>query len=339
MENFIIPREKYKLYLAILDEYEKLRGLSSEEKEALLDDILSRPYLDLLSDWAFKHVFGHSEENLLLLLNDILPERIASVSYDPNEIDRRKSGDRNVIMDVLCHTDSGQKIIVEMQKADKAHIRNRLFFYGASMVRSQLRDGDSYGELLPVYVICFMNFRLKHDSNQLIYRYMMRDERGECYGSQLSVYLCELPRLVNKSRKDMTPVEKWFDILQNMRTFAHKPEELGPRFDPIFEASRQSPISDTELQQYIRSMIEDKNRSYLTDEDRREIAEEFYAKGIEKGFEKGRKEGIEQGIEQGIAQGIEQGKLAIARKMLDAGMSKADVAKLTGLDLKQIESI
>ncbi|MBQ7623471.1 MAG: hypothetical protein IJS66_07025, partial [Bacteroidales bacterium] len=84
---------------------------------------------------------------------------------------------------------------------------------------------------------------------------------------------------------------------------------------------------------------EDKNRSYLTDEDRREIAGEFYAKGIEKGFEKGRKEGIEQGIEQGIAQGIEQGKLAIARKMLDAGMSKADVAKLTGLDLKQIESI
>ncbi|MBQ7622371.1 MAG: hypothetical protein IJS66_01355 [Bacteroidales bacterium] len=124
-----------------------------------------------------------------------------------------------------------------------------------------------------------------------------------------------------------------------MRTFAHKPEELGPRFDPIFEASRQSPISDTEQQQYIRSMVEDKNRSYLTDEDRREIAGEFYAKGIEKGFEKGREEGIEQGIEQGIAQGIEQGKLSIARKMLEAGMSKADVAELTGLDQKQLESI
>jgi predicted transposase/invertase (TIGR01784 family) len=45
-------------------------------------------------------------------------------------------------------------------------------------------------------------------------------------------------------------------------------------------------------------MFDDDVRSYLTDEDRKEIAEEFYAKGIEKGNEQGIKQGIEQGIEQ-----------------------------------------
>ena len=40
-------------------------------------------------------------------------------------------------------------------------------------------------------------------------------------------------------------MEKWVDILQNMRTFAYMPEELGPRSDQNFEASRQSPAGKT----------------------------------------------------------------------------------------------
>ena len=50
----------------MLKEFEHIRTLSQIEKEALLIDILSRPFIDLLCDWAFKHVFGHNEKNLML---------------------------------------------------------------------------------------------------------------------------------------------------------------------------------------------------------------------------------------------------------------------------------
>jgi len=287
-------------YEEIVGEYDRFRKLSPEEKEDLIIRIATSTYIDLLSDWAFKHVFGHNEQNLMLLLNDILPETIVHIDYEPNEIDLWKGDDKKVIMDVLCHTADGRKIIVEMQRADKEFLRNRLLFYGASMIHTQLHTGDSYGKLMPVYVVCFMNFRLQHDTDKLIYTYQLRETTGEGYTrrSILNLYLCELPRFAREPGDAGSPVEVWFDILQNMSNFASRPERYGSRYDSIFESSRQSPIPDQDKLQYFRSMFDDDVRSYLTDEDRKEIAEEFYAKGIEKGNEQGIKQGIEQGIEQ-----------------------------------------
>lgn len=276
----IINKEQYKLFEDILNEFERLRNLSSEEKENLIISITSRTYIDLMCDWAFKHVFGHDERNLIPLLNDILSTDIVTIDYDSNEIDRWKGDDKNVIMDVLCHTKDGARFIVEMQRADKEYLRNRLFYYGASMASTQLKSGDYYGKLMPVYVVCFMNFCLRHESDSLIYKYQLRDNGGERYGTQLTICLCELPRLVSKSRDKMSPVEIWFDILQNMTNFAKRPSEYGSRYDGIFEASRQSPIPIENKKQYFRSMINHELKSYLTEEDRAEAFAEGKAEGI-----------------------------------------------------------
>ena len=127
--------------------------------------------------------------------------------------------------------------------------------YGASMIHTQLRKGDSYGKLMPVYVVCFMNFRLQHDTDKLIYTYQLREVTGDGYTkpSILNLYLCELPRFAGDPGKASNPVEVWFDILQNMSNFASKPEKYGSRYDPIFEACRQSPIPDKD--KLIRSGI------------------------------------------------------------------------------------
>ena len=86
--NIGITKEQYKLFEDILNEFEKLRTLSPEEKEDLIISITSRTYIDLMCDWAFKHVFGHDQRNLIPLLNDILSTDIATIDYDSNEIDR-----------------------------------------------------------------------------------------------------------------------------------------------------------------------------------------------------------------------------------------------------------
>ena len=101
-----ITSEQYKLFEEVLNEYARLRTLSPEEKEDLIISIPSSTYIDLMCDWAFKHVFGHDERNLIPLLNDILSVDIKRIDFDSNEIDRWKGDDKNVIMDVLCHTTS-----------------------------------------------------------------------------------------------------------------------------------------------------------------------------------------------------------------------------------------
>ena len=284
MKTTTLAPEQFAQYEAIVNEYDRYRKLSQEEKEDLIIRIASSTFIDLLYDWAFKHVFGHNEKNLMLLLNDILPEEIVHIEYDPNEIDLWKGDDKKVIMDVLCHTADGRKIIVEMQRADKEFLRNRLLYYGSSMIHTQLHSGDSYGKLMPVYVICFMNFRLKHDTEKLIYTYQILETSGEGYTRQslINLYLCELPRFAGEPGKAKTPVEVWFDILQNMRNFVSRPERYGHKYDSIFESSLQSPIPDKDKLQYFRSMFDDDVRSYLTDEDREEIAQEFFGKGVEK---------------------------------------------------------
>ena len=112
-----------------------------------------------------------------------------------------------------------------------------------------------------------------------------------------------------------------------MSNFASRPELYGGRYAPIFESSRQSPIPDQDKLQYFRSMFDDDIRSYLTDEDRQEIAQEAFAMGAEKGYEKGREEGLEQGREE------------VARAMLADGVEAEVVAKYTGLNPDAISAL
>ena len=331
MNTSLLTPELFAQYEAVINEYDRYRKLSPEEKEDLIINIATSTYIDLMSDWAFKHVFSHNKPNLLLLLNDFLPEEIVDIEYDPNEVDLWKGDDRKVIMDVLCHTVDGRRIIVEMQRADKEHFRSRMLFYGSAMIHTQLRKGDSYGKLMPVYVLCFMNFRLKHDTDKLVYRYQMREVSGELYGNQLNIILCELPRLATTPGKNRTPIEAWFDILQNMRNFAAKPELYGDRYDAIFESSRQSPIPEKERIQYFRSMFNEDLRSYLTDEDRQEIAEEAFNKGIDVGFEKGE----EKGREKGLAEGYKE----TAKNMKQMGLPIETICQVTGLSMEAVEAL
>ena len=108
-----------------------------------------------------------------------------------------------------------------------------------------------------------------------------------------------------------------------MRNFVSKPEQYGKKYDSIFESSLQSPISETDRLQYLRSMFDDIVRSYLTDEDRQEIAEEFFAKGVE------------QGIEQGKA----NGRAEVAKALLADKMPAELVSKYTGLTEDEVHAL
>ncbi len=305
----LTPRQR-ETYISIINEYEKLRNLSEREKEVLIDDITGTTFIDITSDWAFRHVFGRNKENLMLLLNDILPEKIIDLKYEPNAVDVFKGDDKQVIMDVLCRSETG-KFIVEMQKVGNDEFRNRMFYYGSASVTRQLSAGDSYNKLVPVYVVCIMNFSLVHSADQLIYRYRLQEQdTGEVYGNQLTIYFCELPRFAGAHNEILSPVEEWFEIFKNMRNFVNRPRNVNKRFDPIFEACRRKGLSDKEELQYFRAMIESNRDRSIANFYR----QEGFADGMEKGMEKGMKLGLEKALSRLVENGFSE---AEARLMLD----------------------
>ena len=315
--NLKMTPAQMRKFVAIVNEVERYRDISEKEKEQLVLSILDHPYMDLRCDWAFKHVMKNTEI-LKMLLNDFLPEEIESVEPQSNEIDKMRPDDKNVIMDVLCHTADGKEFIVEMQRKKKTTFKNRMLYYGASMLHAQLKPREPYSALKPVYVICFMDFKMHHETDQLVYRYSLCEQAsGERYNDLLSIYFCELPRLQATAIEGLDPVQSWFYILVNMRIFAGKPEDMGKRYAAVAEEARMPGFpEEEELTKYFRNMI--------TEEERLDIGTAYYEDGFNDGMEKGKAEGEANAMQK------------MAQRMLKAGEQPSRVAEFTGLSLEEI---
>ena len=314
-----IPKEKWRDYIAAVESVERYRDLSDEEKEMIARRILSKRYLDLRCDWAFKYVMQNNEV-LTMLLRDFISEDIDHVEMLPNEIGRLSENDKNIIMDVLCRTKSGQKFIVEMQRDKKTSFQNRMFYYGASMLHSQLLKKDDYNILMPVYVICFMDFRLKHDTDQLVYRYMMKErDSGEVYNNLLTICLCELPRLKARKIDGMNDIESWFYILENIHNFAGDPGDFGKRFTQVMELAQTEALPDNNKLKYLQAMV--------SENERLDIGRAYFEDGLEEGFAKGKAEGKAEGLAEGKAEGKAEGLEDMAKALAKMGMSEAEIKK------------
>ena len=319
----------YGVALEKIESNPKLRGLSEEEKRVIIDNIMLAPFLDLTDDWAFKKVLGHNANILRVLLSDILKEKIVEVKYESNEIPVLAEEDKRARFDVLCRLDDGRWIVVEMQNMKEDDFHQRLFYYGAALAAAQVKKGSPYKDLLPTYVVAFLNFERPHlplRADKVVFYYtLLEEETNEKYESDpLSLYLCEMPRL-NKGIRELTsPIEKWLYILRNCGKFAtNEQEEFGQRYAELFARARTRHLTDTELMEYFDSKI----TAYR--------AEMLQKAGYKDGFRDGEAKGIEKGIEKGIA----QGKVEIAKAMLSDGMSVALVARYSGLTPDEVEAL
>ena len=340
MEKYELTPEQLAQYIAVLDAVETYRDLSDEEKEKIVRKIMDHPYMDLCNDWAFKHVF-RDLKLVKMLLEDVLPEEIVSVEpledleAIPNEIDRLRPDDKNIIMDVLVKTKDDREIIIEMQRKHKKSFKNRMVYYGASMIHDQLKRKEPYWKMRPVYVLCFMDFNLKHETDQLLYHYTLREvTSGERYGNQLSIFLFELKRFRKNEMTGLSPIESWLYILKNMGKFAGKPEELGERYREVAEASKIHDLPDKEKLKYLQDMISEEEMLDMREatlEEGREEARELMRQEME--------DMREATLEEGIEIGNERASLKIAKNLVKMGMKDDFILQATGISKEELDSV
>ena len=294
-------------YIAEGNKNKQFKMLSEIAKEQAVESIMTTEYLDLRCDWAFKYVL-RDPELLLILLNDFLPEKIVSVTSVNTEPKRLGGKEKNVLMDIVAKAKDGREIVIEMQRFEKTNFRARMFYYGSSMVRSQLPKGKDYSKLKPVYVICFMDFKLAHPVDRLVYKYQMKElDSDETYGDWLSIYFCELPRMEKESMSEMDYVEGWFHILRKSSNFAGKPKGMDKHFDRVVEAAEIQKLPEDNKMDYFKAMISDKERL--------EYGEDRYNAGRASATD------------------------SIAKALLAKGVDPIIIAECTGLPLETVESL
>ena len=123
---------------------------------------LKDKYINPLTDFGFKKLFGTEPNKALLIdfLNQILPKRhqIKNLNYSRNEQLALKELDRKAIFDLYCIGVSGERFIVEMQKAKQNYFKDRSIYYSSFPIQEQAQKGDWNYELDPVYTIGILDF-------------------------------------------------------------------------------------------------------------------------------------------------------------------------------------
>ncbi|MEL6863865.1 MAG: Rpn family recombination-promoting nuclease/putative transposase [Bacteroidota bacterium] len=296
--------------------------------------LLQDKYINPLTDFGFKKLFGTEVNKILLIdfLNQVLPEKhqIQDLSYANNEQLGVAEVDRKAIFDLFCTGNNGEKFIVEIQKAKQNFFKDRSVFYASFPIQEQGKKGIWNFQLAPVYTIGILDFVFDDhkEEEQLLHEVTLKNQRCEVFYDKLKFIYIELPKFKKKEHELNSQFDKWLYVFCYLAELQDRPAALQEKiFTRLFEAAEIAKFSKDEREAYENSLKYYRDLNNVIDTSR----------------EEGREEGIEQGRQEGIEKGREEGKkeaaLNIARNLKNSGLSNTEIAAITGLSVKEIDTL
>ena len=220
--------------------------------------------------------------------------------------------DRKAVFDVYCENELGEKFLVEMQKGEQEFFKDRSLFYSTFAIREQARRGSWNYELKAVYTIGVLNFVFdRADDGRYIHEVRLVDiGTNEVFYDKLAFIYLEMPKF-NKTEAELeTMMDKWLFVLRNLSSLFERPAALQERvFRNLFEAAEIAKFDRRERYEYEESL---KN------------FRDMYSV-------------IATAEKKGRAEGEKAKALEIAAKMKQAGMSAAEISKITGLEEAELQ--
>ena len=274
--------------------------------------------------------------------------------------------DRRAVFDVYAETELGEKIIIEMQKADQQYFKDRSIYYSSFPIRQQGVKGRWRFGLKAVYTIGILDFVFDEDKDDEEYYHhvvkLMDVEKKEVFYDNLTYIYLEMPKFKKAETELETLSDKWLYALKNLPRLLERPAALQERiFMKFFDVAQVAALPKDEYAKYIESekvyydldgaFRSASNHGFQRGMNRglREGMEKGMAQGMEKGMAQGIEKGLAQGMAQGMAQGIEKGMAQGMAQGMEKGMAqgmaegktreKAETVhrlKQLGLSLEQI---
>ena len=316
------------------------------------------PFVNLRSDVGFKAVFAdrNNKDILIGVLNQILPPeaRIEDIKeYSDREQRRDVPYGKKTVLDLVCVDRDDRTFVVEMQASEEDFFFERCVYYASGLYHLELSDGVRYKGLRPVYVVSFLNYRLRHDDESLwdtdhfISNWRFTEKRTGMVADQtISVIFVEMTLFTKTLEECVTEFDRLFYIFKNSEGFQRIPEwieEAGGISRRLAEACE---VAAFDKEKKLKYEIDKMNEWDILAQ--REFAErkgfeagyaDGEAKGIADGMAKGMAKGMAEGKAEGKAEGLVEGRLEVAKALLASGMPIERIELYTKLSKEQIETI
>ena len=287
--------------------------------------------MNLRSDVGFKAVFAdrNNKDILIGVLNQILPPeaRIEDIKeYSDREQRRDVPYGKKTVLDLVCVDRDDRTFVVEMQASEEDFFFERCVYYASGLYHLELSDGVRYKGLRPVYVVSFLNYRLRHDdeslwdTDHLISYWQFTEKRTGMVADQtISVIFVEMTLFTKTLEECVTEFDRLFYIFKNSEGFQRIPEwieEAGGISRRLAEACE---VAAFDKEKKLKYEIDKMNEWDIQ-------AQKEYA--VRKGLE----EGLQEGLQKGLQKGREETRLSIARKLFEAGTPVDVIVNCTGVD-------
>ena len=285
-------------------------------------------YISLLTDFGFKRVFGTEPNKRLLIdfLNTLLPahHHIRDLTFKNNENLGKTPIDRKAIFDIYCEAESGERFIVEIQKAKQDFFKDRSVYYATFPVQEQAIKGEWKYELTSVYTVGILDFIFDDHKNDetLVHIVELKNQHGEVFYEKLKFIYIELPKFTKSLEQLETHLDKWLFLFKHLAQLDDRPLLLQEGvFTELFDVAEIANFSRVEQQGYQNSLKYYRDLNNTFDSAKSEARREGLKEGRDEGLKEGRDEGLKEGRDEGLKEGLKEGR--------DEGRLEAELAILS----------
>ena len=270
-------------------------------------------YARILLDYWFKRSFGTEgrQRLLTLFLRELIPERtIVSLKYAPQEHVNPLPDSKGIRVDVECTDTDGTRFVVEMQLAHQKFFYERAVFNSTFAIQEQMASGEGTFDFPAVYFIGIMDFSLHEDTDQVLYRYQLRERESlELMTDRIQYIFLELTNCHRALTPEATVLENFCYVLHNIENLPDRPIGLENEiFRLLFDSAEIATFTPQEKIKYEYDMTTERDiRNQLA------YAEE---------------KGVEKGMEMGVEKGTETTLQKVGELLRERGMSETEIASL-----------
>ena len=325
-----------------------------------------------LNDIFVKFIFAteNNKKFLIDLLNAVFKEcpppcvngEITDVFYEDRELPSFHIYEKGSRLDIRAKTDQGQIIDIEVQcKLDKT-ILDRSLYYFSKVFGSQPIKGEPYDKLKPVIVIsllkenyfpnrpkeiyfsgrpeelyfpnCPKQIYFPNRPSEYVRSFSMHDDQTNelLENKKETLIFIEIKKCLKLGDKDKSRLTRWMNYLGNPSDRVI--EELAAKDKIIAEVMEAEEVFRDDTKQMddyaLREMVD------------MEI-DSAWAEGKAEGRAEGKAEGIAEGIAIGEARGEAKGAIkntiAMAKRMIAAGLNRETIKEVTKLTDSQLAEI
>ena len=262
---------------------------------------------------------------------------IKSLTFENVEVLSDRKGGRGVIFDLFCTTDSGDKIIVEMQNYSQLFFKTRANYYLYTLMTKVLGRGVDWNKMkkdIPHLIgIFFLGKRMGTETKAIIETEEFDRIEKTPFWDRMRKYFIILENFDFTDLEQPSFKDCWIEIIKNLGDNMYKIhpsvyEKADPALLELIERAQVGNLSDDEYLRYEAGLkaLED----YI---DFDEMLAEAQAK-----VEEAQAKAAEAKAE-GRAEGEKYTQIETAKRMLDANFSSELIAEFTGLSIDDIENL